>query len=198
MNKLTTAWFNPKTGEIHTPRVRMIYPSLLEPSRPMDNETAEEKYSVTLLIPAKSNIDVLREHVDALRTKQFGAKYEQKHPVFLDTAKFKSMTDLVEDYPTHIRASATLKYPPLLFNPDTSPFKGDASEVYGGRWCVATLRPYAYNAKQNKGVALGLQRVQLLQHDDRIGGGRVYSSDGLDSVDIAGVTTTDDLFGDVA
>jgi Protein of unknown function (DUF2815) len=86
----------------------------------------------------------------------------------------------------------------LLFNPDTSPFKGDASEVYGGRWCVATLRPYAYNAKQNKGVALGLQRVQLLQHDDRIGGGRVYSSDGLDSVDIAGVTTTDDLFGDVA
>src|SRR3546814_17514592 len=49
----------------------------------------------------------------------------------------------------------------------------DESETYPGRWCFVTLSPYArVNDKGGKGLGFGLRNIQLLEHDDPLGGDR--------------------------
>lgn len=48
---------------------------------------------------------------------------------------------------------------------------GDAEQVYGGADARVVVRAYAYDASGNRGVALGLQAVQVLGTGERFGGG---------------------------
>jgi hypothetical protein len=43
------------------------------------------------------------------------------------------------------------------------------TEAYSGRWARIMVKPYAYDVDNSKGVAFGLESVQLLANDDKYG-----------------------------
>lgn len=183
MSKHLTSWHNADTDEVHSPKGRMVYPTLLEPRAIKGEATSRPKFSVTLLLPKSANIDALKAIVAAAGKEKLGADWAKKAkslPLH-ETKDFEKLKEYADEYPTFLRASANPDFPPFIYGPNTKLFAGDASEIYSGRHAVVAVRAYGYDTAGNKGVAFGLQRIQLLDHDEVIAGGRVATSSGFEA-----------------
>ena len=195
MAQYDKAWQNEKTGEIHTPRACMAYPTLLEPKRIKDKPDSKPKFSVTLLIPKSADVSLLKSGlVDAL-VEKFGKDWQKKKGLnfpLLKTVDQERLAEYAEEYPLILRCSANEGFPPFIYGADAQPFKGGMSEIYAGRWATAAGKFFAYD-NISKGVNFGLNRIQLLEHDEPIAGGRVATSEGFETVNIA--ASSDDVFG---
>ena len=66
------------------------------------------------------------------------------------------------------KRQAKLK-PPVVVGPNPNIPITDEEEVYGGRWARAQVNAFAYDVGGNKGVAFGLNMIQLLDHDEPFG-----------------------------
>ena len=55
----------------------------------------------------------------------------------------------------------------------------DAQAVYGGCWCKVNLNAYARTRADNPGMSFGLNGVQKVRDDERIGGGGAPSVDSM-------------------
>src|SRR6266487_146458 len=193
MAKYDSAVYNQETDEVLTPKGRIVYPNLLEPRAIKGDATSKPKYGVTLLIPKAANIDALTKLAKDTAVAKFGQGNKAKlRTPFLKTADFPKLADYAEDFPIFIRASANPDFPPFIFGPDAKRFGGDASDIYSGRWAVAAVRAYAYDQAGNKGVSFGLQRIQLLDHDEAIAGSRVETASGFEAVSVGALAGTAD------
>lgn len=207
MSKLKVAWHNEATSEFFTPKVRLVYPQLLEPKANRKYPNNPPKFSATALVPKGSDIAVIVAEVSKIAGGLWGAKWKEADPAVKlpvkKTENYEKLAEFAEDYPLMLRVSANAEYPPVLFGPDKS--KIDAAtggkEVYGGRWAVLALNvwgPKPENKNVNRFVSLGVQRVQLLDHDEPIATGRINTADGFDAVeDVGGAGgngSADDLF----
>jgi hypothetical protein len=138
-------------------------------------------------VPKSADIGVIIAAVQKLAQELYGANWKEKEvklPI-KKTAAFDKLAEYAEAYPLMIRTSANADFPPFLLGPDAKPLlKREASEVYGGRWAVMALNvwgPKPENKDVNRFISLGVQRVQLLDHDDPIASGRVATAEGFDS-----------------
>ena len=215
MARYNEAWLNEKTGEIHTPKARMGWPTLFEAKRIKDKPDSKPKFSVTLLLPKAANINLIAKGVaDALKEK-FGANWLKSNSVppksisemldsvnkklnncLLKTVDQENLAEYAEDYPFILRCSANEGFPPFVYGADAQLFHGDKSEVYAGRWAVVAGKFWAYD-NVSKGVLFNLNRIQLLDHDEPIAGGRVATSEGFEQVNIgeSNSGSSDDVFG---
>jgi hypothetical protein len=190
------SWLNEKTGEIHTPRSRMAYPTLLEAKGIKDKPDSKPKFSVTLLIPKAADISVLKAALVEALVGKFGKDWQKKKLLMplLKTVDQERLAEYADDYPLILRASANADYKPFIYGPDAKQFNGQPSDIYAGRWAVVAGKFYAYD-NVSKGASFGLNRIQLLEHDEPVAGGRVATSEGFEQVNI-GSGTADDVFGD--
>ena len=100
---------------------------------------------------------------------------------------------------TLLRMSA--KYKPDFIYPNGKPISASEinNEVYSGRWARISVNPYWFKTKAQSGVTLGLQNVQLLDHDENLGGGKPKGEGEFDAVSDEGGSSTassDDAGGD--
>jgi hypothetical protein len=176
-----------KSGNIILPRGRMMYPYFYKPSMPQ-GETDEEKarFQCTVIFPAGVNLDALAEEVEARAVDKWGSDYKKKFKVkkpFLKTEDYPKMGELAEKFPIFVRCNS--KERPQVVRGDMSNVdeaKG-VEEVYPGRWARVSVRPWAYDHPTGgKGISLGLQNVQLLEHDDRLAGGRPQAQDEFEAI----------------
>jgi len=200
-SKHANAWFNKETNEVHTPKCRIAYESLLKARGIKDNPDSKPSFSVTLMVPADANLDALKELVANVAKDRFGTQWEKvlnnmRYPTVKPTEKDERLAEHAAKFPWLISAKANLDFPPFIFGPDAKKFSGDQSDVYRGRWAVAAVRAYPYDTAGNKGVGLGLQRIQLLDHDEPISGARVETASGFEAVDTGGGATSsaDDIW----
>lgn len=207
MSKLQKAWFNEATNEYFTPKVRLVYPALIEAKINKKYPNNPPKFSATALVPKSADIAVIVAAVQKIAQDLYGAKWKEKDPAvklpIKKTENYEKLAEYAEEYPLMLRVSANAEYPPVLFGPDKKPVDRDrgASEVYGGRWAVLALNawgPKPENKDVNRFVSLGVQRVQLLDHDEPIATGRIATADGFDAIegigDAGGTGSSDDLF----
>ncbi len=182
-----------KAGNVITPKCRISFPVLSEPQSPPNQPTAKKRYSVALLIPAGCDITLLKEMAKAAAKEKWGDKVPQnlKSP-FLDAGKY--------EYNGYEEGMIVLR-PTTLNKPGIVNAKGenvtDESEIYPGRWCVASLRAYAYDVSGNRGISFGLQNLQLLDHDEPLGG-RARAEDEFAPVegsDKGSPSSSDDFLG---
>lgn len=211
--KLKKAWLNEATGEYFTPRVRFVYPVFLEPKINKKFPTNPPKYSGIALVPKDADISVITAEVSRYAASLYGADWKakaQEDPALAvkmpvkKTANYEKLKEYAADYPLFLNVSANADFPPAVFGPDKKPIAKDSTgEVYGGRWGVMALNvwgPKPENKNVNRFVSLGLQRVQLLDHDEPIATGRIGTADGFDAADVAasgkagGNGSADDLF----
>jgi hypothetical protein len=178
-----------ESGNLMTPKGRMLYPALFKPQLPRgETDEKKAKYQVTLLLPKGSDIAALKaaenEAIEEKVTPKMRATTKIKSP-FLKTADQPRFAEYADDYPVMLRFNATLR-------PDVVTPKGDravtedeaADEVYSGRWARVTCRAFFYDHPTGgKGVSLGLQNVQLLDHADPMAGGRVRGTAEFEAVE---------------
>ncbi len=198
------AWFNEQTSEYFTPKVRLVYPTLIEPKINKNYPNNAPKYSATLLVPKSADIAVITAEIQRQAEALWGKNWKEADPAvkmpLKKTANFEKLAEYAEEYPYFLRVSANAEYPPAIFDPKLQPAKKEASEIYGGRWCVAALNiwgPKPENKNVNRFIGLGVQRVQLLDHDDPIATGRLATADGFEAASNAGASSggdTDDVF----
>lgn len=214
MDKMKTSWLNEKTMEIFTPKIRMVYPTLLEPKINKKFPTNPPKFSALGLVPKDATIDVLKAEVMKIAVGLYGNDWQKKaqdDPAFAvkmpikKTANYEKLAEYAEDFPFFINVSANQDYPPALFGPDTKPLANrSATEVYGGRWAIFAVNvwgPKPENKNVNRFVSIGVQRVQLLDHDEPIATGRIGTAEGFEGVSVSGAApsagngSADELFG---
>jgi hypothetical protein len=185
-----------KSG-IATPRGRLLYPSLFKASL-MKGETDQSKarFGATLLLPASANLDLLIKAVNDKISEKWSADVIKKSKIkkpFIKTADDPKWEEYAEAFPVMIRTNSKDR-PGIVFG-NLAPCT-DETEVYGGRWAVLALNPFAYDHPTGgKGVSWGLQHAQLLEHDDQIGPGRIRAEDAFEAVTTDGAASAEALFG---
>lgn len=175
------------SGNVITARARMSYPSLYKKSLPA-GETDPEKarYKLSLVFPKEADLRVLAEAVEKCAVDRWGADYKTKYAKvkkpFLFVRDHPNMGFDPDEYEMFIRTASDDR-PNVIRADRTNVDEDKAEEAYAGRWARATIRPFAYDHKTGgKGISLGLQNVQLLDHADPVGRVRAAAEDEFESV----------------
>ena len=165
------------SGNIITPKGRLSYAQYL--LEPQENDNGKLMYSCSLLLPPGSDFKLLKKAMVPIAMQNLdNDKAKAKAAVerrFLDPNNLpgggKPAGEEFEGW-TLLRMSSKFK-PDLIF-PNGKPMAAseEGNEVYSGRWARVSVNPYWFKSKANSGVTVGLQNVQLLDHDDNIGGGK--------------------------
>jgi hypothetical protein len=179
-----------KSGNIITPKLRLSFPQLFTAKAAPGSDKL--KFSCSGLIPPTADISLLRKAAEECAKEKWGDKMP---------SKLKAPFLKAEDYEYEgYEAGWILIRPTSLTKPGIVDAAGnnvdEESQVYPGRWAVFSLRPFAYDTNGNRGVSLGLQNVQLLDHDEPIGG-RARAEDEFEPVadPAAGKQAADSVFG---
>lgn len=205
MPKENEAYVHPRTGNIVTPRGKILWNALFQPRQAKGGK--EGKFEFNLLIPKGSDVKALREAAIEAGKDKFAKAFREadgKWPKSITTpfkpteGNDKLVSALeeaglkVEDFPMYFAARSKDK--PGVVGPNGKADGVEPEHVYSGRWARATVQAFAYDTEGNKGVSLGLINVQLLDNDDElvVGGGRVSAESEFDAVDDS--KSSEDMF----
>lgn len=187
-----------KSGNIITPKGRLSYTYVNEPAPrgKKDKADAKLKYQTTLLLPKGVDLALMITQMNEAADEKFGVGSFTKHKIkkpFWKTEDYPKLAEFSEDFPAFIRTSTFDK--PGVVNADGTACT-DPTQIYSGRWACISIRASAYDHEEGgKGVKWYLQNVQLLDHDERIGGGRSSAEDDFEPVGgVAGGSSSDALF----
>lgn len=185
-----------KSGRVSTCKGRLAFVQLNEAKlKPGAKPGAKPKYGTAFLIPKGSDIKALRELVEAKARESFGDKL--KNPKFKEKLKLpiKKCTDCTDKDGNVYSGFDDPRFEYCIWpQTTTKPGIADAtnanvsepSEVYSGRWGRINVHAYKFDVDGNYGISLGLDNVQLLDHDEMMGG-RPRASDEFEPVE--GVST---------
>ena len=165
-----------------TPRFRLSFPKLAVPEAytAPDGTTSKPKYSCVALWTPSEFTDAdedawraLHAEIDRACRDKFGKPLDKMPRAFK-----RPLRDGAEDRPDYedfadgvfATLSANPSHPPLLVGPDARQVPADniEQEFAYGAICRAHVNAYAYDWKVNRGVALGLNGVQLLERGSAV------------------------------
>lgn len=154
---------------------------------------SDEKYSVSLLIPKEDKATLTKIHkaIEAAKEAAKSKKWNGKIPPNLKLPIHDGDIDRPDDenYAGHFFFNATSKDAPQIVDRKVQPII-DPMECGSGDYCNVSVNFYGFAASGNKGVAAGLQNIQLVRHGERLAGKPSASSD---FVEIEGEEETDTL-----
>ncbi len=164
-----------KTKVITGVNTRFSYANVWDPKAPLNG--GKPKYSVSLIIP-KTDTKTIEAVNEAIK-----AAYEEGESKLKGTAKVVPALDAIK---TPLRDGDKERpgdpaYAGSYFinaNSDTAPGIVDAncnqildrSECYSGVYGRASINFYAYNSNGNRGIAAGLNNLQVLRKGESLGG----------------------------
>ncbi len=185
-----------KSGSIVTPRGRAFFCAIAEKFKKKDAKADDNgAYVVTIVIPPDSDLTLLKNAIKAKAKEKWGDKMpgNLKSPIRLCKEVLNKDGD--EKYPpelaNHFQITAnTYQQQPGVINAKGDPVnkllpnesvddlkQRVKDECYSGRWMRISVSPATYDTDGNRGVKLYLQNVQLLDHDDVIGGRSARAED---------------------
>ncbi len=174
---------------VRTAKGRLSYPQVFSPR---EDNSGTPKFSASLLFPKGTDLSGLHEAIDLAAKEQFGLDYAKKHPKLktpiLKTAESPAIGANPEEFPVFIRTSTKAdsgKPVPQVVDREKAPVT-DLHEVYAGRWARLTITVKGYDRDGNKGVTCYLGNVQILEHDDKLGGGGGSASSEFEAVPVSG------------
>lgn len=141
---------------------------------------SDEKYSVSLLIPKEDKATLTKIHkaIEAAKEAAKSKKWNGKIPANLKLPIHDGDIDRPDDenYAGHFFFNATSKDAPQIVDRKVQPII-DPMECGSGDYCNVSVNFYGFAASGNKGVAAGLQNIQLVRHGERLAGKPSASSD---------------------
>lgn len=194
------ATIHPKTGNIVTPKGRLLWNSLFQPRKGKNGATG--KYEFNIAIPAGADLKVLQDEVLSVGKEKFpkafkdaGGKWPSsvKNP-FKKTAENDKLAEIADDFPIFFAARS--KDRPGVVGANGKAEGVEPEHVYPGRYVKASIQVFGYETDGNKGVTFGLVNVQLLDDADElvIGGGRVSAESEFEGVGEAAGASAGGMF----
>lgn len=163
-----------KDTQIVTPVFRMAFPNLLAPREDMSKRLC---YSVVALFPEGTDLTNMKRAAKAAAAAKWGddeAKWPQGLNSPFTDGNTKGKTDgngtfrVWKGYENTTAVSfkriASLDAPVVVLGTDQ--LVTDPKEVYGGRWARAQVNAFAYEKGKERGIAFGLNMIQLREHDE--------------------------------
>ena len=162
--------------KVITGKVRASFVHIFEPQ---SVNGSEPKYSCSFIIPKSDTetIGKIREAVEQAR--QDGVtKWGGKIPPNLKLPMHDGDIDRPDDenYAGHFFFNATSKDAPQIVDRQVQPIL-DPMECGSGDYCNVSVNFYGFAASGNKGIAAGLQNIQLVRHGERLAGRPTAASD---------------------
>jgi hypothetical protein len=167
-----------KVGTMVLPAGRLSYPALDKP-RAMPGESEDRaKFQTSVILPADADLKLAIEWVNKTAIEKWGPNALSgkiiKKP-FLKHAEKTEDQELATAFPYMLRCSSNQKPAVIFANGDPCSLP---EEMYPGRWAYVSVRAYAWeHPTGGRGVSFGLSNVMLLDHDERLGGGRAKAED---------------------
>ena len=165
--------------KVITGKVRFSYVNIFK-SRAFKNDQ-DAKYSVCLLIPKEDKATIKKIEAAVKEAVQEGvaSKWGGKKPANLKLPLRDGDDERADEAPEYegmyfLNASSTQK--PGIVDKDLNEIL-DPDEVYSGCWGRASINFYAFNTNGNKGVGVGLNNIQKLKDDTRLGAARASAED---------------------
>lgn len=178
----TTKCNKTKDGAILLPKGRLSYAGEnLFTLHNMEGETDPDKrrYSTSVILKGdvdlKLALDLVNETARAKWGQDCFEKFKIKKP-FLKLEDYPKMRELFDQgFKTMIRLASKTR-PQVVLADGRTP--AGVEDAFSGRWAIISVNAFTYDHKTGgKGVSLGLQNVQLLELDDRLGGNRAKAED---------------------
>lgn len=168
--------------QITTGKVRFSYCNLFKPRAAQAG--AQEKYSVTLLIPKsdKATIQKIKAAIAEAKTNYLSKNSGKKLPTDLKV----SLHDGDGERPNGGEFGPECKgcfvitvssnNPPVIVHADKTPLT-DPQELWSGCYGRAVINFYVYDTNGNKGITAGLNGIMKLYDGEPLSGGVVTDSD---------------------
>jgi hypothetical protein len=141
---------------------------------------SEEKYSVSCLIPKtdKATLAKIHKAIEATKEVAQSKRWGGKIPANLKLPLHDGDTERGDDenYEGMMYFNATSKDAPQIVDRKVQPIL-DPMECGSGDYCNVSVNFYGFNTNGNRGVAAGLQNIQLVKHGERLAGKASASSD---------------------
>jgi hypothetical protein len=191
--------------KVITGKVRLSYAHIWQPQ---SIDGGEEKYSCSILIP-KSDKETLRKikaAVDAAIEQGKNSKWGGKIPPNLKKPLRDGDEERPDDeaYAGHYFLNATSKTKPGIAKPIGKGPDGkvkfqeitDTTEVYSGCYAKVSLNFYPFDARGNRGVAVGLNNIVKVQDGEPLAGRASVQEEfaNEDFDDIVDISNDDDDF----
>lgn len=167
------------TTKVVTGLVRLSYVQIF--NKKSFTEGTDAKYSLCVLVPKKDTktLKKIQAAVKAAAEEGISTKFNGKKPSNMHLP----LRDGDEE-----RAAEAPEYKDMYFFNCKSDRKPgivdkdrneilDPDEVYSGCWGRVSVNFYPYSVNGNKGVAVGLNNVQKLKDDQRLGGAAASAED---------------------
>ncbi|MCH4400440.1 DUF2815 family protein [Staphylococcus haemolyticus] len=175
--------------KVITGKVRASYAHIFEPHSMQEGQDA--KYSVSLIIPKSetSTINAIEKAVDEAIENGKASKFGGKVPGNLKTPLRDGDIEREDDpnYQDAYFLNASSKSAPGIVDQNKIRLT-DASTVVSGDYIRASVNLYPFNTNGNKGIAVGLNNIQLVEKGEPLGGASAAEDD-FDELD----TDDDDL-----
>ena len=147
---------------------------------PVSINGGAEKYSVSVLIPKSDTetVSAINAAIDAAIEEgvaKFGGKKPNKAAIKLPLRDGDVERD-DEAYKGHWFINANSTTAPQIVDRQVKPIL-DRSEVYSGCYARVSLNFFAFNSNGNKGIACGLNNLQLIRAGEPLGGKASAESD---------------------
>ncbi len=176
---------NAKPTFLVTGKVRISYEHLLKPYAQQPG--AEEKYSVTVLLP-KSDV-ATKQRIDAAIAAAIGDgvtnKWKGLRPPNIPTPIWDGdgVRQSGEAFGPECRGcwvfTASSKQRPEVVDPNVQPIMS-ATDIYSGMYARVSINFFAYDAAGKRGIGCGLGNVQKLEDGEPLGG-RTRAADDFDA-----------------
>lgn len=141
---------------------------------------SEEKYSVSCLIPKndKATLGKIHKAIEAAKEAAQSKRWGGKIPPTLKLPLHDGDTERPDDetYKDMMYFNATSKDAPQIVDRKVQPIL-DPMECGSGDYCNVSVNFYGFNTNGNRGVAAGLQNIQLVKHGERLAGKASAASD---------------------
>lgn len=160
--------------KVITGKVRFSYVNIFKSRAFQSGQDA--KYSVRLLIPKddKATVKKIRAAIEEAIQEGIASKWGGKKPGNLKLPLRDGDDERADEAPEYegmffLNANSTQK--PGIVDKDLNEIL-DPDEVYSGSWGRASINFYPFNTNGNKGVGVGLNNIQKLKDDERLGAAR--------------------------
>ena len=160
------------TTKVVTGLVRLSYVQIF--SKRSFTEGTDAKYSLCVLVPKKDTKTLKKIQAamksaaeEGISTKFNGKKPSNLHMPLRDGDEERA--DEAPEYKGMYFFNCKSDRKPGIVDKDCNEIL-DPDEVYSGCWGRVSVNFYPYSVNGNKGVAVGLNNVQKLKDDQRLGG----------------------------
>lgn len=171
--------------KVLTGEVRLSYAHLSTPYANPNQQGAEPKYSVTMLIPktdtaTKADIDasIKAAYENAVANEWKGLRPQMKNALIYDGDGTRTDgSKFGAECAGHWVITASTKRKPQVVDVSNVNVELAPQDIYSGMYARVTVNFFSFNANGNKGVGCGLGNVMKTRDGEPLAGGASAASD---------------------